>query len=118
MRLRSALLFPALGAPTGPLPPERADAPDSGVVWPCPTRRQTREQDRQARIRQNGANATPSTPKTSDNAWPGSPPHTATTRHRFSWAVQAGSVVPASLWRSRRTATGLAMGRIAVAASI
>lgn len=47
-----ALLFPALGAPTGPLPPERADAPRFGRGLAMPTRRQTREQDRQARIRQ------------------------------------------------------------------
>ena len=52
MRLRSALLFPALGAPTGPLPPERADAPRFGRGLAMPTRRQTREQDRQTRIRQ------------------------------------------------------------------
>ena len=39
MRLRSALPFPALGAPTGPLPPERADAPIrawSGHAHPPP----------------------------------------------------------------------------------
>ena len=68
-----ALLFPpsarppARFRPSTPTPPIR---PWSGHAH----RRQTREQDRQTRIRQNGANAPSSTPKTSDNAWPGSPP--------------------------------------------
>lgn len=47
-----ALLFPTLGVPTGQLPPERGDSPRFGRGLAMPTRRQSREQDRQARIRQ------------------------------------------------------------------
>lgn len=47
-----ALMFPVLGVPTGQLSPEHADAPRFGRGLAMPTRRQTREQDRQARVRQ------------------------------------------------------------------
>lgn len=47
-----ALLFPALRVPTGELRPEHPDAPRFGRGLAMPTRRQTRDDDRQARIRQ------------------------------------------------------------------